>query len=129
MTAAHDTQRRILESLNAQLVLKVNDLTHIHREIQTALETWQSWPDGPLMPLLGDSGGNEDDVDGQMAAFISDLTGIEAFSNLKPLVWAEELDETVAELPGPRNEMTFWFFMLLPLFSFFTLQLFWQFCL
>lgn len=59
------------------------------------------------MPLLGDSGGNEDDVDGQMAAFISDLTGIEAFSNLKPLVWAEELDETVAELPGPRNEMTF----------------------
>jgi hypothetical protein len=25
-------------------------------------------------------------------------------------VWAEELDETVAELPGPRNEMTFWFF-------------------
>jgi hypothetical protein len=39
MNAAHDTQRRILESLNAQLVVKVNDLTHIHREIQTALET------------------------------------------------------------------------------------------
>lgn len=39
MTAAHDTQRRILESLNAQLVLKVNDLTHIHSEIQAALET------------------------------------------------------------------------------------------
>ncbi|KAK4022081.1 hypothetical protein OUZ56_007568 [Daphnia magna] len=54
------------------------------------------------MPLLGDSGGNEDDVDGQMAALISDLTGIEAFSNLKPLVWAEELDETVAELPVTR---------------------------
>jgi hypothetical protein len=42
-----------------------------------------------------------------MAALISDLTGIEAFSNLKPLVWAEELDESIAELPGPRNEMTF----------------------
>lgn len=113
MNAAHDTQRRILESLNAQLVVKVNDLTHIHREIQTALETWPSWPDGPLVPLLDDGGGNEDDVDGQMAALISDLTGIEAFSNLKPLVWAEELDETVAELPGPRNEMTFWFNRLL----------------
>nr|CAH0099398.1 unnamed protein product [Daphnia galeata] len=39
MNAAHDTQRRILESLNAQLIVKVNDLTHIQREIQTALET------------------------------------------------------------------------------------------
>jgi hypothetical protein len=28
-------------------------------------------------------------------------------------VWAEELDETVAELPGPRNEMTFWFFKII----------------
>lgn len=42
-----------------------------------------------------------------MAALISDLTGIEAFSNLKPLIWAEELDETVELVPGPRSEMTF----------------------
>ena len=36
---AHDTQRKILEALNAQLIDKIQELTHIHREIQTALDT------------------------------------------------------------------------------------------
>ena len=39
LAASHDTQRRILEALNAQLLDKVHELTHIHREIHTALET------------------------------------------------------------------------------------------
>ena len=41
---AHDTQRKILEALNAQLIDKIQELTHIHREIQTALDTWPRWP-------------------------------------------------------------------------------------
>jgi len=39
LTLSHDTQRRILDSLNAQLLDKVHEITNIHNEIHTALDT------------------------------------------------------------------------------------------
>lgn len=39
MAAMHDTQRRMLEALNAQLLDKIHELTRLHRDISAALET------------------------------------------------------------------------------------------
>lgn len=39
MAASHDTQRRILEALNAQLLEKIHELTRLQRDIGAALET------------------------------------------------------------------------------------------
>uniref|UniRef100_T1IEB9 WH1 domain-containing protein n=1 Tax=Rhodnius prolixus TaxID=13249 RepID=T1IEB9_RHOPR len=37
--AAHDSQRRVMETLNAQLAVRIQELAGIHREIATALQT------------------------------------------------------------------------------------------
>ncbi|BES90142.1 Hypothetical protein domain [Nesidiocoris tenuis] len=37
--AAHESQRRVMETLNAQLLLRIQELAGIHREIATALQT------------------------------------------------------------------------------------------
>jgi len=37
--AAHDSQRRVIETLNAQLASNLRDLSNIHHEINTALQT------------------------------------------------------------------------------------------
>ena len=119
MATAHDTQRRLLETYNTQLLDKIHELTHIQREIHSALETWPSWLEAPLSPhhLVdndskehggggGGSGGGESG--GADDALISDdLTGMEAFANIEPWLDAE-LDESITLLPGPWSELTFW---------------------
>lgn len=37
--AAHESQRRVMETLNAQLLVRIQELAGIHREIATALQT------------------------------------------------------------------------------------------
>lgn len=37
--AAHESQRRVMETLNAQLLVRIQELVDIHREIATALQT------------------------------------------------------------------------------------------
>lgn len=39
LTASHEVQRRLLESLSGQLLDKIRELTQIQREFTTALET------------------------------------------------------------------------------------------
>lgn len=38
--AAQESQRRVLDTLNAQLAARVAELAGIHREVATALQTW-----------------------------------------------------------------------------------------
>ncbi|KAF6216554.1 hypothetical protein GE061_000897 [Apolygus lucorum] len=37
--AAHESQRRVMETLNSQLLLRIQELAGIHREVATALQT------------------------------------------------------------------------------------------
>ena len=38
--AAHETQRRVIDTLNAQLASRIQDLVGIHKEMAMALQTW-----------------------------------------------------------------------------------------
>lgn len=39
--SAQESQKRVLETLNAQLATRLQELAGIHREIATALQTWE----------------------------------------------------------------------------------------
>lgn len=39
---AHESQRRVMETLNSQFALRIQELATIHREISTALQSWGS---------------------------------------------------------------------------------------
>ena len=125
LVTSNDLQRRTLESLNARLLDKVHELTQIQREMRTALETWPSSRGGgggggpsPLRRRHDQGMGSCDPV-GDIDSLISDLTGIEAFSNLQP--WTgddqeateddvdDDLDvqNELMQLPTPWSEMTF----------------------
>ena len=123
IVTTNDIQRRTLESLNARLLDKVHELTQIQREMRTALETWPSSKGGggggggpsPLRRRHDQGNGSCDPV-GDIDSLISDLTGIEAFSNLQPWTGddqeateddADDVQNELLQLPTPWSELTF----------------------